>query len=70
MPQQEFVDASAIIAGEDDALSLAARLSQAPRVYVSPISIYEAVTGLARKCACPIEDAEALVQEFVTETKA
>ncbi|MGV8856329.1 MAG: type II toxin-antitoxin system VapC family toxin [Devosia sp.] len=68
-----FVDASVIIAiigGEEDAQSLAARLSQASKAYLSPIAIYEAVAGLARKRACPIEDAEALVELFVEETQA
>ncbi|UXN76116.1 PIN domain-containing protein (plasmid) [Devosia sp. A8/3-2] len=47
-----FVDASAIIAiigDEDDALSLAARLGQASKTYVSPMAVYEAVAGPARK---------------------
>lgn len=68
-----FVDASAIIAiigDEDDALSLAARLGQASKVFVSPMVIYEAVAGLARKRACPIEDAEDLVELFAEETQA
>jgi ribonuclease VapC len=46
-----FVDASAIIAiiaGEADRLSLSARLAQSSEVYVSPIVVYEAMTGLAR----------------------
>ncbi|MBA8902050.1 MULTISPECIES: type II toxin-antitoxin system VapC family toxin [unclassified Phyllobacterium] len=68
-----FVDASAvvsIISGEDDALSLSARLAQASTIYLSPIVIYESVTGLARKRACPIEMAEQLVDAFVEETRA
>jgi ribonuclease VapC len=46
-----FVDASAIIAiiaDESDRLSLSARLAQAPEIYVSPVVVYEATTGLAR----------------------
>lgn len=68
-----FVDASAvvsIISGEDDALSLSARLAQASTIYLSPIVIYESVTGLARKRACPMEMAEQLVDAFVEETRA
>ncbi len=68
-----FVDASAIIGiigGEEDRLSLAARLSQGSAIYVSPIVIYEATVGLARKRVCPIEQAEELVQLFVQETAA
>ena len=68
-----FVDASAIIAiigDEDDALSLAARLGQASKIFVSPMALYEAVAGLARKRACPIVDADQLVDLFVDETQA
>jgi ribonuclease VapC len=68
-----FVDASAIIAiidGEDDALSLTARLTQASAIYISPVVAYEAVTGLARKRACPIDVAEQLVEAFIEETRA
>ena len=68
-----FVDASAIIAiiaDEPDRLSLSARLAQAPAIYVSPIVVYEATTGLARQRACSIEDAEKLVSLFVDEVRA
>jgi len=68
-----FVDASAIVAilgGEDEGPSLAARLAQAGRVFVSPIVLYEAVAGLARRRVCPIADATALVDGFVEETEA
>jgi ribonuclease VapC len=46
-----FLDASAIIAiiaGEDDAASLTARLDRAETVLTSPIALFEAVLGLAR----------------------
>jgi ribonuclease VapC len=46
-----FLDASAIIAmiaREDDAASLAARLDQAGQVHTSPVAIFEAALGLAR----------------------
>ncbi|MCZ8548463.1 type II toxin-antitoxin system VapC family toxin [Mesorhizobium qingshengii] len=68
-----FVDASAIIAiigDEDDGLALAARLGQAASVRVSPIVVYEAVAGLARRRACPIEEAEELVTLMLDEIPA
>ncbi|MFJ7355802.1 type II toxin-antitoxin system VapC family toxin [Phyllobacterium sp. NPDC097923] len=68
-----FIDASAIIAiigNEDDALSLSARLAQASAIYISPVVTYEAVMGLARKRACPIDVAEELVEAFIEETQA
>jgi len=68
-----FVDASAIIGiigDEDDRLPLSARLAQAAQVYVSPIVIYEATAGLARKRVCPVEQAEELVMLFLQETAA
>jgi ribonuclease VapC len=68
-----FVDASAIIAiiaQEDDWESLAARLAQASKIYVSPMAVWEAVVGLAREARIPFEDAEALLDRFVEETKA
>jgi ribonuclease VapC len=68
-----FVDASAIIAiiaDEPDRLSLSARLAQASEIFVSPIVIYEATTGLARRRACSIEDAENLVGAFIEELRA
>lgn len=68
-----FVDASAIIAiiaDEADAGDLSARLARAERVAVSPIALYEATTGLARKRACSIEDAASLVEEFAEATSA
>lgn len=68
-----FVDASAIIgiiADEEDRLSLSARLAKAGKVYVSPVVLYEATAGLARKRACPIEQAEELVDLFIEESSA
>jgi ribonuclease VapC len=38
-------------------------------VIVSPIVIFEATTGLARKRACPIDEAESLVAEFIDATR-
>jgi ribonuclease VapC len=68
-----FVDASAIIAiiaDEADAGDLSGRLARGERVAVSPIALYEATTGLARKRACSIEDAASLVEEFAEATGA
>ena len=65
-----FVDASAIIAiigDEEDGPTLAARLGQAGKAYVSPIVIYEAIAGLARRRACTISQAEELVDLFMSE---
>jgi ribonuclease VapC len=68
-----FVDASALIAivdGEDDAVSLAARLAGGSSVYISPIVVYESITGLARKRACTIEVAERAIDIFIDQTDA
>lgn len=68
-----FVDASAVISvlsGEDDAPALALALDRAEKILISPIAIYEAVAGLARKRDCPVEEAQALVDLFVSEARA
>lgn len=68
-----FVDASAIISilgGEDDAPLLAPALDRAEKILISPIAIYEAVAGLARKRNCPVDEAQALVDLFVAEARA
>jgi len=68
-----FVDASAIISildEEADASSLAVRLAGASSVFVSPMALYEAVTGLARKRVCPIDEAQEMVDDFMTATQA
>nr|WP_294555331.1 type II toxin-antitoxin system VapC family toxin [uncultured Rhodopila sp.] len=68
-----FVDASAIIgiiASEDDAGSLAGRLSQARRPRTSAAAIFEAATGLARIATAPIADALALARRFLKEIDA
>ncbi len=68
-----FVDASAaisILSGEDDAPTLAQKLETAETILISPIAIYETVAGLARKRACPVEEARALVDLFVEELGA
>jgi ribonuclease VapC len=68
-----FLDASAIIAiiaVEDDGASLAARLGQATRVYVSPIVIYEAALGLARIGNASLSDTVTVVDRFLAEVGA
>jgi ribonuclease VapC len=68
-----FLDASAIIAilaAEDDAASLAARLDQAPQVHTSAMAVYETVVGLARIGNASMEDTLALVESFLVETNA
>ena len=68
-----FVDASAIvaiIAQEDDAASLAARLDQANEVHTSPIAIFEAARGLARIGNVAASAVMPLVEQFLAETSA
>jgi ribonuclease VapC len=68
-----FLDASAIIAiiaGESDAASLAARLGQAAHVVTSPIAVYEAALGLARVGNASIADATSVLDQFLMEVDA
>jgi ribonuclease VapC len=68
-----FLDASAIIAiiaGESDAASLAARLGRAVRVVTSPIAVYESVLGLARVGNTSIADATSVLDQFLLEVDA
>ena len=68
-----FLDASAmiaIIAGEDDAASLAARLGQAENVITSPIAVYETILGLARVGNTSIVDASTVLHRFLVEVEA
>ena len=68
-----FLDASAIIgiiAMEDDAGSLAGRLSQARRPRTSAVAIFEAATGLAHIANAPVADALALVRRFLKDINA
>jgi ribonuclease VapC len=68
-----FLDASAIIAilaAEDDAASLTARLSQAATVQTSALAIFEAAAGLARIANADPRDALALLDAFLAEVKA
>lgn len=68
-----FVDASAaiaIIAGEADGIALAERLDRADAVFISPISYWETVLGLARAKAVDVTVAREIVDAFVDETRA
>ena len=68
-----FVDASAIIgiiAMEEDAGSLAGRLSQARRPRTSAVAVFEAATGLARIANAPVGQTLALVGRFLKEINA
>ena len=65
-----FLDASAIIARESDAASLAVRLGQPARVVTSPIAAQEAVLGLARVGNTSIADATSVLDRFLTEVDA
>jgi ribonuclease VapC len=68
-----FVDASAIVgilAREVDGPSLAAQVTQADRLFTSPLAIYEAVLGLARSRNMAIDDAQTAVSDFLTGSRA
>jgi ribonuclease VapC len=68
-----FRDASAmiaILASEDDAASLAARLRQAQEVHTSAVAIYETVVGLARIGNAAMDATSAMVEAFLHEIKA
>lgn len=65
-----FVDASAIVAilaREEDAGPLTARLGQARRAFTSPVAVYETVLGLARVRSIPLHESRTLVGEFLDE---
>jgi ribonuclease VapC len=65
-----FVDASALIAIlaiEDGWQSLLTRLEGARKVFVSPLSVWEATVGMAKQKRCPFEEAEAIVREFLDD---
>lgn len=68
-----FIDASAmvaIIAAEDDASSLAARLAQARDIRTSAVAVWEAVLGLARVLNISLDSATDLVDSLLSEAKA
>jgi ribonuclease VapC len=68
-----FLDASAIIAiiaQEEDASSLAARLDRAGQVHTSPIALFEAALGLARIGNVAPSAVLPVLEQFVDETDA
>ena len=68
-----FIDASAmiaIIASEDDASSLAARLGQAREVQTSAVAVWEAVLGLARVLNITLDSATGLVDRLLRDANA
>jgi ribonuclease VapC len=68
-----FLDASAIIAiiaQEDDAASLAARLDQASEAWTSPIAVFEAALGLARINNVAPSAVVPILEQFFAETGA
>jgi ribonuclease VapC len=68
-----FVDASAIVgilAREIDAPNLAARVTQAERLFTSPLTVYEAVLGLARSRNMSIDEAQIAVSDFLSGIRA
>lgn len=68
-----FLDASAIIAiiaQEEDAANLAARLDQAVEVHTSPITIFEAALGLARIGNVVPSAVMPVLEQFLTEAGA
>ena len=68
-----FLDASAIIAivaQEDDAANLAARLDQAVEVHTSPITIFEFALGLARIGNVVPSAVMPVLERFLTEAGA
>lgn len=63
-----FVDASAVVAiitAERDASALATKLGAAREAFISPISQYESVLGVARALNATIAAATGLVDEFI-----
>lgn len=68
-----FLDASAIIAiiaQEEDASSLAARLDRADAVYTSPVAIFEAALGLARIGNITPSAVIPVLEQFLGEARA
>ncbi len=66
-----FVDASAIVAMvtfEPDADRLADILERAQAPITSPIAVFEAALGIARKHPTNVEHAEALVRRFLVQS--
>ncbi|NBB65343.1 PIN domain-containing protein [Pseudomonas sp. ODNR1LW] len=63
-----FVDASAltaILTGEADARDLSERLAAHELRLTSPMAVWETVVAVARRRAMDIQDAEAVVEDFL-----
>lgn len=68
-----FVDSSAlvsIIGDEIDARELRAKLKASKIILVSPLTIYETTTAIARLVQCPIAAAQEMVAKFAHATNA
>ena len=66
------LDASAIVAilvEESDAASLAKRIEQSAEPCTSPIAVYEAVAGVARRLNVTIRSAEASLDRFLESAR-
>ena len=67
-----FVDASAIVAIvalEEDGPALSARIDRADQVQTSPLAIYEATLGVARRLDMPVAVAVRAVDTFLRQTE-
>jgi len=67
-----FLDASAMVAillEESDAASLTKRLEQSAQPCTSPIAVYEAVAGIARRLNVTVSAAEASLHRFLDAAK-
>jgi ribonuclease VapC len=67
-----FLDASAIVAilvEESDAAALARRLEQSAQPCTSPIAVYEAVAGVARRLNVTIRAAETSLDRFLASAR-
>ena len=68
-----FVDASAMIAiltYENEKERFQTILKNSTEVITSPLAMYEAVLGVARKLSCPLRDAQHAVADFIKEAEA
>jgi ribonuclease VapC len=67
-----FLDASAIVAilvEEGDAAALARRLEQSAQPCTSPIAVYEAAAGIARRLNVTIRAAETSLDRFLESAR-